>query len=78
MSLTPRRLLLLLPMALVLGVGTGCAQVDVAAPAGTAAPVRTPTIAVAWSRYEMADRLSSNGKHLVAGTAPFWQLSACR
>ena len=73
MSLTPRRLLLLLPMDLVLGVGTGCAQVDVAAPAGTAAPVRTPTIVVAWSRYEMADRLSSNGKHLVAGTAPFWQ-----
>jgi hypothetical protein len=32
-----------------------------------------PTIVVAWSRYEMADRLSSNGKHLVAGTAPFWQ-----
>jgi hypothetical protein len=31
-----------------------------------------PTIVVAWSRYEMADRLSSNGKHLVAGTAPFW------
>jgi peptidoglycan/LPS O-acetylase OafA/YrhL len=31
-----------------------------------------PTIVVAWSRYEMADRLSSSGKHLVAGTAPFW------
>ena len=32
-----------------------------------------PTIVVAWSRYETSDRLSSNGKHLVAGTAPFWQ-----
>jgi len=32
-----------------------------------------PTIVVAWSRYEMADRLSDNGKHLVAGTAPFWE-----
>jgi peptidoglycan/LPS O-acetylase OafA/YrhL len=31
-----------------------------------------PTIIVAWSRYEMADRLSNDGKHLVAGTAPFW------
>jgi peptidoglycan/LPS O-acetylase OafA/YrhL len=31
-----------------------------------------PTIVVAWSRYEMADRLSGDGKHLVAGTAPFW------
>jgi len=32
----------------------------------------TPNVVVAWSRYEMADRLSDNGKHLVAGTAPFW------
>lgn len=31
-----------------------------------------PSIVVAWSRYEMADRLSVDGKHLVAGTAPFW------
>ena len=168
MSLTPRRLLLLLPMALVLGVGTACAPVGTAAPVRTPTPTRmtaavqtpaalrapaalphsvgervlvvgdsvpsrlfpafqqaiftrgwqvkngakgacpaigvtvtdsqgalidpkincgdvipplqaqsvkefTPTIVVAWSRYEMADRLSGNGKHLAAGTAPFWQ-----
>ena len=42
MSLTPRRLSLLLPMAFVLGVGTACAPVGTAAPAGTAALVRTP------------------------------------
>jgi len=174
MSLTPRRLLLLLPMAFVLGVSTACALVGTAAPVGTAALVRTPapmrmtaavqtpaavgapaalshsvrervlvvgdsvpsrlfpafqralftqgwqvkngakgscpaigvtitdsrgalinpkincgdvmpplqaqsvkefapTIVVAWSRYEMSDRLSDTGKHLAAGTAPFWQ-----
>lgn len=32
-----------------------------------------PSTVVAWSRYEMADRLSDTGKHLVAGTAPFWE-----
>jgi peptidoglycan/LPS O-acetylase OafA/YrhL len=32
-----------------------------------------PGIVVAWSRYEMSDRLSDNGKHLVAGTAAFWE-----
>jgi peptidoglycan/LPS O-acetylase OafA/YrhL len=31
-----------------------------------------PSIVVAWSRYEMSDRRSEDGKHLVAGTAPFW------
>jgi len=32
-----------------------------------------PTIVVAWSRYETADRLSDSGKHLAAGTATFWK-----
>jgi len=32
-----------------------------------------PTIVVAWSRYEMSDRLSDSGKHLAAGTTAFWQ-----
>jgi hypothetical protein len=31
-----------------------------------------PTVVVAWSRYEMSDRLSDKGEHLVAGTARFW------
>ena len=33
----------------------------------------TPSIVVWWSRYELADRLSDNGKHLVAGTTAFWE-----
>jgi len=32
-----------------------------------------PTIVVAWSRYETADRLSDHGTHLVAGTSAFWE-----
>ena len=32
-----------------------------------------PTVVVAWSRYESADRLSADGKHLVAGTTSFWE-----
>jgi len=31
-----------------------------------------PNIVVAWSRYELADRLSDSGQHLVAGTPDFW------
>lgn len=39
-----------------------------------------PTVVVAWSRYETADRRSDSGKHLVAGTARFWaaQLQSLR
>jgi len=65
MSLTPRRLLLLLPMALVLGVGTGCAQVGVAAPAGTAAPVRTAAQAQRMSLRTTTARLTSGGAKVV-------------
>lgn len=32
-----------------------------------------PTVVVAWSRYETADRLSGDRKHLVAGTTSFWE-----
>jgi len=32
-----------------------------------------PTVVVAWSRYETADRLSANGKHLFAGTSSYWE-----
>ncbi len=32
-----------------------------------------PTVVVAWSRYETADRLSADRTHLVAGTSAFWE-----
>ena len=44
-------------------------------PPGQAQSIKdfSPSIVVAWSRYELADRLSDSGKHLVAGTTTFWQ-----
>jgi peptidoglycan/LPS O-acetylase OafA/YrhL len=59
------------PQGSLWGPGNDC-QKTVMSAQTKALETYNPSAIMFWSRYEISDRYSQNGKHLVAGTKEFW------